>query len=73
MKQDKFLELLEQRLAENADLADGGVPAWLRPVAFWLAIKPWQSLLLLSFLIVGVWFFGFRQTLLQVVDLVLVI
>lgn len=48
MPQESFQHQLNQRLDENKHLAQGGLPLLLQPLASWLGLYPWQSLVLIT-------------------------
>ncbi len=57
MRQSDFLKALDERLEENKKLSDkGGMPKELAPVVSLMGFYSWQVLLVLGFLVVGLWF-----------------
>lgn len=68
-----FMKELDQRLDENKRLSQGGVPEKLQPVATWLGLYPWQSLLGLSLVITVVLFAWLQATVVEVVERVLLV
>lgn len=68
-KQAILLSELEEIMDENKRLQDkGGLPVELAPLVNILGLKPWQSLLGLSFAVTLVIFFGNFFWLKQMVD-----
>lgn len=73
MRQEDFLEALEQRLEENKKLSGKGMPLKTAPVVSVLGTKPWQSLVGVSFLVtLLIWLVG-KSLLMSLVDKLLLL
>jgi hypothetical protein len=66
-----FLEEMEERLEENKKLSGGGLPNWLAPVASLMAVKSYEGLLLVAFMITLIWFLLWPLEFLQIIRIIL--
>ena len=68
-----FWKELDQRLDENQRLSHGGIPTQFQPIAAWLGLYPWQSLLWLSLGTTWLLVLVLRQEVIEIVERILLI